>query len=759
MRALLFLALLLLPWAPAVAADDRAEARTAAALPTTLFVELVVNGQAGGALAGMVQDGERLLVDTEELRQAGIAVPQTGAVDVAHWPGVRATYDVAGQRLLIDVPPALLPTRRINAPTTDPTATLVDTGALLNYDLYVQRANRRTVASLWTEQRVFGRFGTIANTGIASTGSRRGYTRLDTRYGWVDEGRAIEVNAGDLITRALAWTGAVRIGGVQLARDFALRPDLITVPLPSFAGEAAVPTGVDLFINGYRQTSAAVAPGRFVLDSVPVVNGAGEARIVTTDAVGREIATVIPFYVAPELLRPGLTDFSIEAGVLRHGYGRSSFDYRRAVVSGSIRRGFSRSLTLSAHTEVTPGLVGAGAGAAWSPGRWGAVSGSLLVSRTARTTGTQVTAGYTYTSSSFSIGADHVERSGGFTDLGGFDLGRYAGSRRSDRVSVSMPVRGVGSLGAGYVSARQRDGLRFDLASVSLSLPLGSRTSAFVAVDHDLRRRFSMQARIVIPFGRSTIASAGVARDPDGGVRVQASAARSIPSDGGFGFATDLARTAQGRFLGQASAGGRGEMVQVDGGVASSGDATSVWGSVTGSLALMHGRVYAKNALPGSFAVVSTGLAGVPVYYENQPMGRTDRSGHLFVPNVTANHAGSFAIDPVRLPVGAIAERTETRAALRAGTGAVIDLPVRYHLSVTARLVDGVGAPLVPGTVATLNGQAKAIVGWDGVLLIEAMTGRIDVDARGADGRACHGSAEVPADTGPLADIGTVTCR
>lgn len=69
--------------------------------------------------------------------------------------------------------------------------------------------------------------------------------------------------AGDLVSGALPWSNAVRLGGVQLSRDFAVRPDLVTYPLPQFAGEAAVPSSVDLFINGYKSSSADLQPGPY----------------------------------------------------------------------------------------------------------------------------------------------------------------------------------------------------------------------------------------------------------------------------------------------------------------------------------------------------------------------------------------------------------------------------------------------------------------------------------------------------------------
>ncbi len=94
-------------------------------------------------------------------------------------------------------------------------------------------------------------------------------------------------------------------GGIQISRDFAIRPDVITYPLSHFAGNASVPSTVDLFINGYRADSAEIKPGPFTLTNVPSINGASEAVAVVTHALGRQASTTIPFYVSSSLLRDG----------------------------------------------------------------------------------------------------------------------------------------------------------------------------------------------------------------------------------------------------------------------------------------------------------------------------------------------------------------------------------------------------------------------------------------------------------------------
>jgi outer membrane usher protein len=119
------------------------------------------------------------------------------------------------------------------------------------------------------------------------------------------EDDATQITVGDVISDSLSWSNSVRVGGISYGRDFSLRPDLVTWPIPSFSGEAAVPTSVDVFINGYRAGSRQLEPGPFTLTNLPYINGAGNAVLVTTDALGRQVSTTMPFYVASDLLNEG----------------------------------------------------------------------------------------------------------------------------------------------------------------------------------------------------------------------------------------------------------------------------------------------------------------------------------------------------------------------------------------------------------------------------------------------------------------------
>ena len=156
-------------------------------------------------------------------------------------------------------------------------------------------------------------FSTVSSTWLErNTADPRAFAAACARAGLravVPEcGGTLTFEGGDLVTRTLPWAGSVRLGGFQISRDFSVRPDIVTYPLPTFSGSAAVPSSVDLFVNGNHATSGSVDPGPFTLGDVPYVNGAGEAVVVTTDAQGRRVATSTQFYVANTLLRRGLDE-------------------------------------------------------------------------------------------------------------------------------------------------------------------------------------------------------------------------------------------------------------------------------------------------------------------------------------------------------------------------------------------------------------------------------------------------------------------
>src|SRR6516164_9025136 len=174
--------------------------------------------------------------------------------------------------------------------------------------------------------------------------------RLETSYRYSDQERLMSWGAGDEITGGLAWTRPIRIGGAQVQSNFALRPDLITMPLANLGGTAAVPSTVDVYVNNIKTFSQEVGAGPFSVNNVPLVTGAGDAQLVIRNSAGQETRASLPFYASASLLAPGLSSWSLEAGLPRVGYGSPSGAYVEIpVASGTVRRGVLDWLTLEGH--------------------------------------------------------------------------------------------------------------------------------------------------------------------------------------------------------------------------------------------------------------------------------------------------------------------------------------------------------------------------------------------------------------------------
>lgn len=240
--------------------------------PQTLELEVVVNGHSIQKVGEFVLEDGRLLVRRAELTALGLRVPPgvapvtDGLLAVASLPGVTARLDAASQTLyLTAADDALTPSQLGVAPAVPSAPLQSGLGATLNYDVSGAVTNGHPYGSGLFDLRVFSPLG-VASTDLLTYAGSAGVPglsqaiRLDSTYVYSDFDSQRRYWVGDFITGGLTWTRPVRLGGVQVTRDFTMRPDLITFPLPALAGSVAVPSTVDVLVNGSRVLSSEVQP-------------------------------------------------------------------------------------------------------------------------------------------------------------------------------------------------------------------------------------------------------------------------------------------------------------------------------------------------------------------------------------------------------------------------------------------------------------------------------------------------------------------
>ena len=369
-----------------------------------LYLDVTMNGRRIGKIAEFVQmpDGS-LACRPAELAEIGIAAPVgNDPIPLSTLAGVTARYDAQSQTIAITVAADSTTVRKLRGREETPRSEIpsrADWGMAANYVFFAGASQaiggnwsrRFDGASLTLDSRFSSPFGTLSQSAIlgATTGTQADAVRLGTTFTHVDEDRSVVWRAGDVISGGLAWTRPVRLGGAQVQKNFSLRSDLVTLPLPALSGTAAVPSTVDVWINDQKVRSIDGVEGRFEVADIPMVTGSGEARLVVRDATGRAVENKSSFYVSPTMLRGGLWDFSVEAGAPRTGYGVDSGRYHadETFLSWTLRDGLANWMTVEGHGEFARNLQLLGGGAVFSVFGRGAITAEAAVSRTDKAVG------------------------------------------------------------------------------------------------------------------------------------------------------------------------------------------------------------------------------------------------------------------------------------------------------------------------------------------------------------------------------------
>ncbi|WP_429304683.1 fimbria/pilus outer membrane usher protein [Paraburkholderia sp. GAS199] len=745
--------------------DAPASSGSAGSVPgRDLYLEVMLNGQRTSLIVRFHEAGGRLSASGEDLGEIGVAIDKLGltstaSIELDRIPGLHYRYDAASQSIDLQVPDA------IRKPYTFDTRELSKTpnasasrGFLINYDAFAQTDTNAQLA-LWSEERYFDSNGVLSNTGIAYLyRDLHRYVRYDTSWSTSNPATLSTTQVGDTITSSLDWSRSIRIGGFQWRSNFALRPDLVTFPVPTLSGTAVVPSSVDLYVNNVRQFTGNVPSGPFIVNNVPGITGAGEATVITHDALGRTISTSLPLYVDTRMLAAGLSSYSFEAGFLRRAYGIDSFSYDpRPAVSGSARRGVSDTLTVEGHAEATPGLANAGAGALVRLGMAGVVSGSLSAS-VGKLSGTQAGIGYQLIEPYFSIDAQTLRAYGNYGDLAASDGTPVPTA--TDRVTLALPFFSRQTVSLSYIGYRYPGAPASRIGSLSYTLNLGNLASLTLStykdfLQHDAQGVFLSAS---IGLGNNTSINANIGRQ-NGQSTYNVNAQRPPDYAGGWGWGVQAGgtgavpyRQAQAQYLGK-----YGEVTAVAQDIDRRASASL---DVTGAVVLMDNSIQPARRIDDGFALVSTdGVAGVPVLHENRVIGTTDRNGHLLIPDLNAYQHNQVAIDSMNLPANARIDTTTMDLVPKSHAGVLASFRVSRYSAASLILKGADGKLLPPGTrVHHVESGSDTIVGYDGLTFIEHLQAdnHLEIET-GATRCSVEFHYERPADNS-LPTLGPLTC-
>ena len=700
-------------------------------------VEVMLNGEAKGTLLLLERDGD-LLVAEEDARGWRLRAAPAAAAQFAgrSFVSLRAlavrvvSFDRSGLRVELAADAGAFVASSVSAAVADYPASAAGIGGFANYDLLATRAAGNSAVDGAFEFGAFSPLGVATHQFVLRSlwndgDAPRRYERVNTsfRRDWIDALLTFEL--GDAVSVPGATGRALRFGGVALRSNFALRPGFVRQPLPPFGAETALPSTVEIYVQNQLRSVSQVPAGPFTIDNVPVILGAGQARMVIRDALGREQVITSSFYAAGGLLRPGLREMAFAAGRLRSADSRAGPDYGNDYASALWRQGVTDSLTLEARGEYEAGRTRLVSSAAVIGLPWGELEAALAGARVPTGTRALAALGYRYQDFDTGVALRWQRAQRDFALAGDTDL--LPTPLREVTASVSRRLGGSVNAGLLWLDTERTGGLRTRSATASLTAALGAGVSVLLTasrIDDSGRRSSLVSAAISIPLDPMTSVSASL----DGGSapRRNLTLQRALPIDEGYGYRLGVTNTsASTRSEAAAAAQLRPATLTAEAAKQTGQDVALRLGAA-GGIALIDGAGFAARPMIDSFALVRIpGVAGAPIFVNNQLAGSTDENGDLIVPRITGFLPYEVRVDADALPPDVEIRRDRRTIVPPYRSGVTAALDVRRSISALVSVVTADGSAVPAGAVVQVmpDGQASGVAS-NGQFYVSAGAGR-----------------------------------
>jgi outer membrane usher protein len=729
-----------------------------------------------------------------ELAKLHLRVPQTPPLqeDGQRWyalsslAGCQAREDVVSQSIVITLAPEAFLSTAIqdDAGHKKLQPTLPNWGAYSNYELLTGQAasSQQLVAGL--NMQVFGPIGNFSNSVIQQnlrtpTTQSSQLIRQETRWSrdWPEQ--MLNTQLGDSQVASSLWGRSAHFGGVHLGSQFATQPEFSTSAMPLLGGVAALPSTVELYVDGQLRNTFEVPIGPFQLNDFPPLAGQGEAKIIIRDGLGREQQVIAPYASTPLLLKAGVSDYQVNAGLLRRNFGQATNDYGRAMSSATVRRGWSEILTLEGRAELISNQTSLGAGASYLT-QYGVASSALAVSSSASGAGalklialdSPNKTGLSYTLKGQFADTRFVQLqeelnltplnalqpqfvNAALTQLQAiraitnpqrlltanlgwrFSSGSYVSASYTERSALNQAANKIAALN---YSTQLGGGLSFNAMLFSilgatasqsmlftLSMPFGKQggiaTLSAAQQNQQLQPILQVQQSPAPNWGYHALAVGGLNQRQEAGLALQT-------ETGAYNLA-----------LGRSTIGG------------------NYRAEARGALAWIDGEIYNTRTIHDSFALVHVpGYANLPVLGNQRVMAHTNTNGDALLPELQSYHDNQIAIDPLTLPLDAHSIESSLTMIPYQHSGLIKTLTIKRNRSalLTLQLDDGSPAPI--GMDVSLTGSSeKFMVGMRGEVYVTELATNNQFSATW-QGKTCHFDYAPPPDANEMSYSDAILC-
>ena len=696
-----------------------------AAQAETMVLRVTLNTEGKGDIFVSRTPDLDFLVKVEDLRSMGFTEPAGTVVVLDGEPhmslksmrGVSFTFEEKTLALNITAEPQLLPSQTLVLRSDQRIRGAIpnNNSIFVNYALNASGGDSVSGVNLGFAGELGWRFGdylllTDGSMTQAANGQRQ-FVRLMSSVTHDDRESLQRTVIGDFLTPSREFGNGVNLGGISISKLYGLDPYFIKFPMQSIKGTVALPSDLEVYLDGQRIRNEKIKPGEFELRDLLAYGGARNIQLVLRDAFGRVQQLSYSVYFSDQPLRQGLQEYSYNLGALRRNFGVESNHYGPLAFSLFHRYGVSNAVTLGLRAEGKQALLNAGPTATVVLGNAGVVNLALAGSSIEGRRGAAGSAVYNYQARSWSLGFSLRRDWGNYAELAAPPIVTNRKYEASLAASYYLPGRGTVTLSHSALSTRAAmtassatPAQAFNVSplvnrritALSYSVPLVSgRASLIATLSHIKEKESRSEAFVGINFflDRNYSATASYRGDKDAHTE-SVQFTRNQPIGEGLGYllsadratsATTVSTQLNSRIQYNAPAAIlRAELSRRQD---SGQTANNYRVSVAGGLAYVEGEVALGRPVTGSFGIVKVGeLEGVAVAVNGQPIGKTNADGKVFVPTLTPYFDNNVSIAPENVPIEYAIPATVKKVSPSLRSGALIDFGVTKIQAFTGKL-------------------------------------------------------------------------
>ena len=642
------------------------------AQPQRAFWSLVVNDVPKGEVLGGV-DGDRLWLPVAALERAGLrgfqgqratlfGEPYVLLQSLA--PDITTILDTANVVVRLTAAPRFFEETRVIMQRPRP-AGIVNTqsrSAFLNY------------SASWDQlagSSGFGEAGIALHRSLTAVSGFTVYPDGQFARGlstltWDHPEKRLRFQLGDIVAAPTPLGSGPTLAGLAFGRDYSLDPYYYRYPTPFVRGTTAAPSDVEIYVNDALVRRVSITPGPYRFDRLPLNSGLGNVRVVVRDRLGREQIFQSSEYLATGVLKRGDQDFQYLAGIRRDD-AEETPAYHEWSATAYHRVGLTDWLTAGFSGEGRRDVAAGGPTVNVRLARLGEFEAQTWASGTRDgTPGLGVYALYTFASRWLTAGATLQQYDDGFanllTDPGMFAVPEFYQANagvplfRSGSVNYTWQRKRSSAAEFGFTTAGGTiDELLVRSRSHSLRAAFRlfggtqlSGTATYTTVRD--RHLWSGFAGLTVTFGRDTTASVTYSDFP-GSRSTYASLEKPRPVGVGYGYRVTASDLEDGTASGQLDLNTPHTHLTLRYDALNGGDDHAASGTIAGGLILTRGGVFFTRELEQSSAVVEVkGLKNVRVLADNVPVGRTNGSGRLIIPDLLPYLANRISLEEADIP-------------------------------------------------------------------------------------------------------------